>query len=124
MTVSIKQFAKKTGVSEYTLRFYEKEGVLPFVERNKNGNRIYDEQNFEWIYFIISLRETGMPLSEIKRYAKLFKQGDSTISERKQMMLEHKTKAEEQLTQILKHLERINYKLALYDVMEKTVKFP
>jgi len=124
MAISIKQFAKETGVSEYTLRFYEKEGVLPFVERNKNGNRIYDEQNFEWIYFIISLRETGMPLSEIKRYAKLFKQGDSTISERKQMMLEHKTKAEEQLTQILKHLERINYKLALYDVMEKTVKFP
>ena len=124
MAISIKQFAKETGVSEYTLRFYEKEGVLPFVERNKNGNRIYDEQNFEWIYFIISLRETGMPLSEIKRYAELFKQGDSTISERKQMMLEHKKKAEEQLTQILKHLERINYKLALYDVMEKTVKFP
>ncbi|MBU2702795.1 DNA-binding transcriptional MerR regulator [Sporomusaceae bacterium BoRhaA] len=124
MAIFIKQFAKETGVSEHTLRFYEKEGVLPFVKRNKNGNRIYDEQNFEWIYFIISLRETGMPLSEIKRYAELFKLGDSTISERKQMMLEHKKKAEEQLTQILKHLERINYKLALYDVMEKTVKFP
>jgi DNA-binding transcriptional MerR regulator len=124
MTVSIKQFAKETGVSEHTLRFYEKEGVLPFVERNENGNRIYGEQNFEWIYFIISLRETGMPLSEIKRYAELFKQGDSTISERKQMMLEHKKKAEEQLTQTLKHLERINYKLALYDVMGKKAKFP
>ncbi|HWR08619.1 MerR family transcriptional regulator [Sporomusa sp.] len=124
MTVSIKQFAQESGVSEHTLRFYEKEGILPFVKRNEHGNRIYDEQNFEWIYFITSLRETGMPLSEIKRYAELFKQGDSTIPERKLMMLEHKKKAEEQLAQILKHMERINYKLALYDVMEKTVKFP
>jgi Predicted transcriptional regulators len=124
MTVSIKQFAQESGVSEYTLRFYEKEGILPFVKRNEHGNRIYDEQNFEWIYFITSLRETGMPLSEIKRYAELFKQGDSTIPERKLMMLDHKKKAEEQLAQILKHMERINYKLALYDVMEKTAKFP
>ncbi|BBB90216.1 MAG TPA: MerR family transcriptional regulator [Methylomusa anaerophila] len=124
MTVSIKQFAQESGVSEHTLRFYEKEGILPFVKRNEHGNRIYDEQNFEWIYFITSLRETGMPLSEIKRYAELFKQGDSTIPERKRMMLDHKKKAEEQLAQILKHMERINYKLALYDVMEKTAKFP
>jgi DNA-binding transcriptional MerR regulator len=66
-------------------------------------------------------KETGMPLSTIKRHAELFKQGDNTIPERKQMMLEHKKKAEEQLAQTLKHLRRINYKLALYDVMEKNI---
>lgn len=124
MTLSIKQFSKKTGVSDYTLRFYEKEGVLPFVNRNKIGNRIYDEQNLEWISFIIALRETGMPLSEIKRYVELFKQGDCTIPERKQMMLDHRVKVQEQLTQTLNHLEKINYKLALYDVMQNTVSYP
>lgn len=57
MTVSIKQVAQESGVSEHTLRFYEKEGILPFVKRNEHGNRIYGEQNFEWIYFITSLRK-------------------------------------------------------------------
>ncbi|MFR3728117.1 MerR family DNA-binding transcriptional regulator [Lacrimispora sp.] len=47
MLLSIKQFSEKTGISEYTLRFYEKEGVLPFVSRNDSGNRVYDEQNLE-----------------------------------------------------------------------------
>lgn len=124
MLLSIKQFSEKTGISEYTLRFYEKEGVLPFVSRNDSGNRVYDEQNLEWIEFITALRETGMPLSEIKRYVELFKQGDCTIPERKQMMVEHRTKVQEQLSQTLKHLEKVNYKLALYDVMLNTVHFP
>lgn len=124
MTLSIKQFSEKVRVSEYTLRFYEKEGILPFVKRNEIGNRIYDEQNLEWIFFIKALRETGMPLSEIKRYVELFKQGDSTIPERKQMMLDHRVKVQEQLTQTLEHLEKINYKLALYDVMQNTVSYP
>lgn len=124
MLLSIKQFSEKTGVSEYTLRFYEKEGVLPFINRNKSGNRIYDEQNLEWIEFIIALRETGMPLSDIKRYVELFKQGDSTVPERKQMMLDHRANVQKQLAQTLKHLEKINYKLALYDVMQNMVNFP
>lgn len=124
MNLSIKQFSKKSGISEYTLRFYEKEGVLPFVNRNESGHRIYDEQNLDWITFITALRETGMPLADIKRYVELFKQGDSTISERKQMMLDHKVNVQEQLSQTLKHLEKINYKLALYDVMQNMVSFP
>lgn len=124
MNLSIKQFSKKSGISEYTLRFYEKEGVLPFVNRNESGHRIYDEQNLDWITFITALRETGMPLADIKRYVELFKQGDGTISERKQMMLDHKVNVQEQLSQTLKHLEKINYKLALYDVMQNMVSFP
>jgi DNA-binding transcriptional MerR regulator len=124
MVLSIKQFSEKTGVSEYTLRFYEKEGVLPFVNRNDSGNRVYDEQNLEWIEFITALRETGMPLSDIKRYVELFKLGNSTIPERKQMMLDHRVNVQQQLTQTLKHLEKINYKLALYDVMQNMVNFP
>lgn len=124
MFFSIKEFSNKTGISEYTLRFYEKEGVLPFVKRNESGNRIYDHENLEWMDFISALRSTGMPLSEIKRYVELFNQGDSTIPERKQMMLDHRVKVQEQLTQTLNHLEKINYKLALYDVMENTVSYP
>ena len=124
MLLSIKEFSQKTNVSEYTLRFYEKEGVLPFVNRTGSGRRVYDEQNLEWIEFITALRETGMSLSEIKRYVNLYKQGNSTIPERKQMMLDHKAKVQKQLSQTLKYLEKVNYKLALYDVMLQQVRLP
>lgn len=124
MLLSIKEFSQKTNVSEYTLRFYEKEGVLPFVNRTDSGRRIYNEQNLEWIEFITALRETGMSLSEIKRYVNLYKQGNSTIPERKQMMLDHKAKVQKQLSQTLKYLEKVNYKLALYDVMLQQVRLP
>ncbi|HBG56284.1 MAG TPA: MerR family transcriptional regulator [Ruminococcaceae bacterium] len=124
MLLSIKEFSQKTNVSEYTLRFYEKEGVLPFVNRTDSGRRVYNEQNLEWIEFITALRETGMSLSEIKRYVNLYKQGNSTIPERKQMMLDHKAKVQKQLSQTLKYLEKVNYKLALYDVMLQQVRLP
>ena len=124
MLLSIKEFSQKTNVSEYTLRFYEKEGVLPFVNRTDSGRRVYNEQNLEWIEFITALRETGMSLSEIKRYVNLYKQGKSTIPERKQMMLDHKAKVQKQLSQTLKYLEKVNYKLALYDVMLQQVRLP
>jgi DNA-binding transcriptional MerR regulator len=124
MLLSIKEFSQKTNVSEYTLRFYEKEGVLPFVNRTGSGRRVYNEQNLEWIEFITALRETGMSLSEIKRYVNLYKQGNSTIPERKQMMLDHKAKVQKQLSQTLKYLEKVNYKLALYDVMLQQVRLP
>ncbi len=124
MLLSIKEFSQKTNVSEYTLRFYEKEGVLPFVNRTDSGRRVYNEQNLEWIEFITALRETGMSLSEIKRYVNLYKQGNSTIPERKQMMLDQKAKVQKQLSQTLKYLEKVNYKLALYDVMLQQVRLP
>jgi DNA-binding transcriptional MerR regulator len=123
MIYTVKQVAEKTGVSTHTLRFYEKEGVLLFVERDDNGNRIYSDESLAWLDFILSLRSTGMPLAGIKQYTELFLKGDQTIRERKQMMLRHKEKIEEQMTQSIRHLEKINYKLALYDVQENTLKF-
>lgn len=125
MAFSIKEVTIKTGISAHTLRFYEKEGVLPFVKRDASGNRIYDDENLEWMDFIMALRSTGMPLVDTKRYVELYEKGDCTIQERKQMMLDHKTKVEEQMMQFHRYLEKINYKLALYSVMEKEIKkFP
>jgi len=114
----MKDMQKKTGLSAPTLRYYEKEGILPFVERNEHDQRLYTDQNIEWVNFILSLRGTGMPLSEIKRYVELYQKGESTISERRNMMLQHKEKVEAEMSQTYLHLERINYKLALYDTLE------
>lgn len=119
MAYAIKEVSKKTGISAHTLRFYEKEGVLPFVERDEYGNRIYNDYNISWLELIVALRSTGMPLNDLKRYVILYKQGESTLQERKEMMLNHKKKVEELQKQLNTYLEKINYKLALYDVQER-----
>jgi DNA-binding transcriptional MerR regulator len=119
---TIREVTAKTGISAHTLRFYEKEGVVPAVARDGNGVRTYDEQTLEWLGFVLCLRATGMPLGDIKRYIGLYKQGDATIPERKEMMRSHKAKVEQQMIQLYGCLEKINYKLALYDVQEKALK--
>ncbi|WP_018751924.1 MerR family transcriptional regulator [Paenibacillus sanguinis] len=116
---TIKEISEQTGISPYTLRFYEREGILPCVKRDSSGNRLYDEESMEWLNFILALRATGMPLSEIRRYVELYQEGESTLDIRKQMMLRHKEKVEKDLSETIKHLEQINYKLALYDMQGK-----
>ncbi|MEK3916034.1 MerR family transcriptional regulator [Paenibacillus sp. FSL H7-0331] len=116
MSYTVNDVSKKTGISAHTLRFYEKQGVLPYAERNDNGVRLYDESSIEWIETIISLRSTGMPLAELKQYVELHKEGDQTLLERKKMMVDHKVRVEEQMLQLMKTLGKINYKMALYDV--------
>ncbi|MDV3451208.1 MerR family transcriptional regulator [Bacillus safensis] len=116
---TIKEISEKTGITPYTLRFYEREGILPCVKRDSSGHRLYDEESIDWLDFILALRETGMPLAEIKQYVALYQEGESTLKRRKQMMLKHKEKVEKDLSETIKYLEQINYKLALYDMQEK-----
>jgi DNA-binding transcriptional MerR regulator len=116
---TIREISEETGISPYTLRYYEREGILPYVKRDSSGNRFYDEESKEWLNFILALRTTGMPLSEIKHYVDLYQEGESTLKLRRQMMLKHKAKVEKDLSETIKHLEQINYKLALYDMQER-----
>ncbi|WP_159888155.1 MerR family transcriptional regulator [Paenibacillus puerhi] len=116
---TIKEISEQTGISAYTLRYYEREGLLPYVKRDQSGNRLYDEESLEWLSFTMGLRATGMPLAQIKRYVDLYQEGENTLKLRKQMMLKHKEKVERDLSETVKCLERINYKLALYDMQEK-----
>ncbi|MDO3676185.1 MerR family transcriptional regulator [Paenibacillus ehimensis] len=109
------------------LRYYESEGLLPYVKRNENGKRIYDQEDLEWIHFTTALRATGMPIAQIQEYVNLYKEGDHTISIRKKMMLTHKSEIEKKIKELYYNLDKINYKLALYDVLEaqmdhKTIK--
>lgn len=121
MAYTIREVTAKTGISAHTLRFYEKEGVVPAVARDGNGNRAYDEQTLEWLRFVLCLRATDMPLADIKRYIALYQQGDATVPARKEIMRRHKEKVERQMMHLYSCLEMINYKLALYDVREKTL---
>lgn len=80
--MNIKAFAQAVGLSSYTLRYYEKIGLLKAVQRNTSGHRIYCHKDLEWIHFVVRLKETGMKLEKIKEYARLREQGFSTLQQR------------------------------------------
>lgn len=122
MAYTIKDVSNKTGITSHTLRFYEKQGVLPYAERNDNGVRLYDESSIDWIETILALRSTGIPLAEIRDYVELHKDGDRTLQQRKEIMIEHKLRVEKQMLQLIKTLEKINYKMAVYDMQLKELE--
>ncbi|MCZ8517308.1 MerR family transcriptional regulator [Paenibacillus filicis] len=115
--ISIKEVTEMTGISASTLRYYESERLLPYVKRDENGKRLYDQEDLNWVHFITCLRSTGMPIAQIQKYVYLYKEGDPTISERKMMMLNHKKEIEKNIKDLYYNLDKINYKLALYDIL-------
>ncbi|MEK3786387.1 MULTISPECIES: MerR family transcriptional regulator [Paenibacillus] len=118
MAYTVKEVSEKTGISAYTLRFYEKEGVLPPIERDMNGMRIFDDSIIDWIESVLALRSTGLSLSEIRKYLELYQDKNTTLEERKEILSLQKSKVEEQISLLMKALERLNYKLALIDIQQ------
>jgi DNA-binding transcriptional MerR regulator len=114
---TIKEVENKYGLPASTLRFYEKEGILPKIRRTDGGRRQYSEEELDWLQLVIALKDTGMSMDEIKRYVELVKQGDSTLEQRRSFLLSHKKTVEKKMNQTLSHLEKINRKMAIYDVM-------
>jgi DNA-binding transcriptional MerR regulator len=114
---TIKEVETKYGLPASTLRFYEKEGILPKIQRTDGGRRQYSEEELDWLQLVIALKDTGMSMDEIKQYVELVKQGDATLEKRRSFLLAHKEKVERKMSLTLMHLEKINRKMAIYDVL-------
>ena len=80
MVFTVGEMAKLLGVPTSTLRYYDKEGLLPFVERSPGGMRLFQEKDYEWLQVIECLKKTGMPLKDIRVYVDMAMRGDSTSS--------------------------------------------
>lgn len=115
MEYTIKQVAQKVELTEYTLRYYEKEGLLPSIERDAHGIRLFKDNDIEWIRLICCLRDTGMSISKIKDYVDLCIEGDNTIELRRQIILNQKTVTEQKIEEMNQHLKMINKKLEYYN---------
>ena len=79
MLYTVGEMAKRLGVAASTLRYYDKEGLLPFVERSSGGIRMFKDVDFEWLQIIECLKKTGMQLADIKHFIELAMKGDETI---------------------------------------------
>ena len=114
MNYSIGDFARLTGLTAHTLRYYEKEGLLE-PERKSNGQRFYSEKDLEWVTFIKRLKETYMPLKEIKQYATLRALGDPTLKERQDLLALHRENLIQEMALLQDHLNKLDLKIEYYD---------
>lgn len=112
---TIKQVAEKSGVSEHTIRFYAKEGLFPFLKRDKNNVRLFSEEDLEEVATVLCLRDTGMPLQEIRRFMDLCRQGHATISQRLAIIQKQKAAMLEQLAEFQRKMEHLECKEKCYE---------
>lgn len=118
-TYTISEVAEKMGVSAHTLRYYDKEGLLPFVDR-VNGRRVFKDQDFNTLRIINCLKNTGMPIKEIKHYIQLCQLGDDSLIERQEIILRQKERIEEQIRFLNHNLQEIEYKVWYYETAIKS----
>ncbi|KHE67020.1 MerR family transcriptional regulator [Halobacillus sp. BBL2006] len=110
---SITEAAKRLAVSPHTLRYYEKEGIIE-PDRTSSGKRSYQDVHIDWLRFVIKLRETQMPIANIKAYTELFKEGNHTKRERLTTLEEHKQNIQEQIETLSSTNEMLAKKIASY----------
>lgn len=113
-TYSISEVANELNLTAYTLRYYDKEGLMPFVERTPSGTRIFKESDIGALKVIECLKSTGMPIKEIKTFIDWCSEGDSSLQQRYNMFLERKAAVEAQLEELNKTMELINHKCEYY----------
>lgn len=114
MTYTVQEVAKKMNLTTYTVRYYHDHGLLPYVKRDENNNRVFDDVDLEWVHLITCLRQTGMPLDSIKHYFDLVIEGQTTVPERYQIMLAQQQRTLDEIAELNHHLETINKKVAHY----------
>jgi len=113
--LSIAEAAEQTGLTAHTLRYYERDGLmLRAVDRSATGHRRYDEADLTWINLLTCLRGTGMPISEVRRYAALVRAGDGNETERLDLLREHRRRVLAQLAEVQDHLGAIDRKIGIY----------
>lgn len=113
MEYSIGEFSQLTGLGIHTLRYYEHEGLLT-PGRNASNRRRYGEKDVAWAEFIKRLKDTGMPIKEIQRYAKLRSAGDATLRQRMEMLSGHRAVLARQMKLLQEHMEQLEDKIEFY----------
>ena len=108
--LTIQEVAALTNLSVHTLRYYERIGLLDPVNRASSGHCRYCAADIAWIEFLTRLRTTGMPSCKMQQFAALRRQGDITVSERRQLLEKHWEEVQLQLAQLQRHLSAIEAK--------------
>ena len=119
MYYTVGEMAKKLEIAPSTLRYYDKEGLLPFVERSEGGTRRFQESDFEWLALIGCLKKTGMSIKDIKSFVDLCVEGDASIGRRLELVRKQKQAVLRQIEQLKETLKVLDYKCWYYEEAQK-----
>ena len=122
MYYTIKQVSKRMNLPPYTLRYYEKEGLLPSIRRSEGGVRHFSEEDLDWIGLICCLKSTGMPIKQIREFVDLSRQGDETLKQRCEMLLEHKKDVERHIKAMQIQLQKVTKKIECFSSQYATYR--
>ena len=115
MVYTVGEMAKRMGVPASTLRYYDKEGLLPFVERSSGGIRMFHETDIEWLRMIACMKKAGMSIGDIRRYIELVQRGDDSIEARLAMFLHRREVVMAEMEELRHTLETLEYKCWYYE---------
>lgn len=113
--MTIAEVSKKYDITQDTLRYYERVGMIPHVTRTSGGIRDYQEGDLGWVELAKCMRSAGLPVEAMIEYVKLYQEGDTTIPARLQLLIAQREALLEQQEQISATLERLNYKISRYE---------
>lgn len=119
MVYTIGETAKRLNIAASTLRYYDKEGLLPFVERSNGGIRLFKDEDFEWLGIIECLKKTGMPIKEIKEFVDWCVAGDATIDQRLALIKAQQEAVERQIQSMQENLKMLSYKRWYYETAKQ-----
>ena len=122
MTYTIKQVSEMMSLPVSTIRYYDKMGLIPFLEKNESGYRIFKEKDISMLRIIECFKNTGMSISEMQQYVEMVKRGDESLEERYQLFVRRKEIVLEEMRQLEKQLETIEHKLWYYETAIKAFK--
>ena len=118
--MTIKEVSEEFGISQETLRYYERVGLIPPVTRTSSGNRDYQESDLGWVENAVCMRNAGVPIEALIEYVKLYQMGDTTFEARRQLLQEQYDALQEQKEQIEATMKRLAYKVSRYEKAVQT----
>ncbi|MFE9932363.1 MerR family transcriptional regulator [Streptomyces sp. NPDC005533] len=111
---TISEVEARTGLTQHTLRWYERIGLMPHVDRSHSGQRRFTDKDLDWLAFVGKLRATGMSVADMVRYAELVREGGHTVGERRALLERTRHEVRERISELTDALAVLDYKIGIY----------
>jgi DNA-binding transcriptional MerR regulator len=121
-TYSIGEAAKATGMTTHTLRYYERIGLMPSIDREAAGRRRYSQSDLDFVGFLTLLRKTGMPIREMVEFVRLMQQGDGSVADRAAMLERHRSQLLAEMDELGRFMAALDAKIAFYRGRERELR--
>ncbi|MEU9029264.1 MerR family transcriptional regulator [Streptomyces sp. NPDC048383] len=113
---TISEVEARTGLTQHTLRWYERIGLMPHVDRSHSGQRRFSDRDLDWLSFVGKLRATGMSVADMVRYAELVREGEHTVDQRRELLERTRTAVRSRITELTDALGVLDFKIGMYEM--------